>query len=85
MFNQLPFLITAVVIALLYISNVHLAEKKMRSVQDLKQEVKELRWEFVSLHSQMMQNTTQSHTASKVEKLGLKWGESRPIVIVDEK
>lgn len=84
MFAHLPFLITLVVIALFYIANGHKAEKKVRHIQVLKENAKELRWEYVSLHSEMMQSTTQSHTAAKVEKLGLKWGNNRPVVIADK-
>lgn len=85
MFKHLPFLTILVVMAVLYIANGHKAERKIRHIQELKESAKEMRWEYVSMHSQMMQSTTQSHTADKVEKLGLKWGASRPIIIVDKK
>ncbi len=85
MFAQLPFLTTVVVLLLIYIFNVHLAERKIRQIHDMKQDVKELRWEYVSLHSELMHNTTQSQIAQRVAESGLKWGASRPILIGGKK
>lgn len=81
MFAQLPFLTTIVVLMLIYIFNVHLAERKMRKIQEIEQEVTQVRWEYISLHSDLINNTTPSRTAERVDDLGLKWGEGRPIVI----
>lgn len=84
MFSHLPFISTVVLLVLVYIFNVHVAERKMRKIQDMKQDVKEVRWKYVSVHSELMHNTTQSQIADRVKKLDLKWGANRPIVVKAE-
>ncbi|MBO9150620.1 FtsL-like putative cell division protein [Chitinophaga sp. GCM10012297] len=70
--RNLPFLLFLAVIALVYISNSHLAEKKVRRINKLSREIKELKWEYLSVRSELMFRSKLSEVSKAVEPLGLK-------------
>lgn len=70
--RNLPFLLFLAVIALVYISNSHLAEKKIRRINKLSREIKELKWEYLSVKSELMFRSKLSEVSKAVEPLGLK-------------
>jgi hypothetical protein len=70
--RNLPFLLFLAVIALVYISNSHLAEKKVRRINKLSREIKELKWEYLSVKSELMFRSKLSEVSKAVEPLGLK-------------
>lgn len=67
-FNFLTFL---VVLAMIYIANGHSAEAKIRRIHELKDEVKELRSEYIFLESEIMYNSTPSQMAQRVDGIEL--------------
>lgn len=60
------------VLAVVYIANNHLAEKKIRKINRLGKEIKELKWEYLYLKSELMFNSKMSEVSKAVEPLGLK-------------
>lgn len=60
------------VLAVVYIANNHLAEKKIRKINKLGKEIKELKWEYLYLKSELMFNSKMSEVSKAVEPLGLK-------------
>ena len=60
------------VLAVVYIANNHLAEKKIRKINRLGKEIKELKWEYLYLKSELMFNSKLSEVSKAVEPLGLK-------------
>ncbi|NNE28899.1 MAG: hypothetical protein HKN16_04660 [Saprospiraceae bacterium] len=58
--KNLPFILFITLMLVFYIANSHSAEKKIRLIQDSQKEVKSLRWEYLSLHSDYMQQTQRS-------------------------
>ncbi|WP_346319098.1 FtsL-like putative cell division protein [Chitinophaga sp. YIM B06452] len=70
--RNLPFLLFLAVIALVYIANSHLAEKKVRRINKLSREIKELKWEYLSVKSELMFRSKLSEVSKAVEQLGLK-------------
>jgi hypothetical protein len=70
--RNLPFLLFLAVIALVYIANSHLAEKKVRRINKLSREIKELKWEYLSVKSELMFRSKLSEVSKAVEPLGLK-------------
>jgi len=55
----------------LYIANSHIAEKRVRDIYTLKSECKELRFQYMTLKSDVMHNSTFSEISKEVEPLGL--------------
>ncbi len=70
--RNLPFLLFLAVIALVYIANSHLAEKKVRRINKLGKEIRELKWEYLSVKSELMFRSKLSEVSKAVEPLGLK-------------
>ena len=77
--KNLPFVAFLLFLALLYISNRHLAERTVRQIDRLGREVKELSWDYKSLSAELMKLTTQSEIAKRADTLGLKERTEPPI------
>ena len=70
--RNLPFAAFVALLGLLYISNRHLAERTVRSIDCLGRDVKELSWDYKSLSAELMKLTTQTEIAKRADTLGLK-------------
>ena len=57
---------------MLYIANSYYAEKTIRQIDRVNQELKEMRSEYISTKSELMIMSRQSQVAASVEELGLK-------------
>lgn len=77
--RNLPFIAFLAFLALLYISNRHMAERTVRQIDRLGREVKELSWDYKSLSAELMKLTTQSEIAKRADTLGLKERTEPPI------
>lgn len=67
---------------IIYIANAHYSEKQVLEIQQLQKEVKELRWRYMSIKSDMMYNTKQSEVAKAVDEQGLKIRSRKPKKLV---
>jgi hypothetical protein len=67
-----PFILFLGLIAILYIANGYYADDKIREENKTKNEIKELRTEYISSKSDLMFVSKQSEVAKAVEPLGLK-------------
>jgi hypothetical protein len=70
--KHLPFLLFLALIAILYIANGYYADDKIREVNKINNELKELRSEYISVKSDLMFVSKQSEVAKSVELMGLK-------------
>ncbi|GAA0523821.1 FtsL-like putative cell division protein [Chitinophaga japonensis] len=70
--HNMPFILFLSALALVYIANSHLAEKKIRRINKLGREIKELRWEYLNVKSELMFRSKMSEVSKAVEPLGLK-------------
>jgi cell division protein FtsL len=70
--DMLPYLIFLCVIGMVYIANSHMAVKRIRDIDRLSKEVKELSWEYKSLKAELMFKSKMTEVAKKVDTLGLK-------------
>ena len=71
-FRNLTFVLFLGFLALIYIANAHYAEKKVREIQALQHEIKELRWRYMAARADLMYSLKESEVAKAVEPLGLK-------------
>ena len=76
--QNMPFILFLAVLALIYIANSHLAEKKVRRINKLGREIKELKWEYLNVKSELMFRSKMSEVSKAVEPLGLKELNSPP-------
>ena len=80
--DMLPFIIFVAFLAMVYISNRHLAENNIRLIDKLGKEVKELSWDFKTTKADLMLKSTQTEVAKLVDTLGLKESVAPPHKIV---
>ncbi len=71
-FNAIPYILFLVLLAMIHISNNHIAENKIRTIDRYERELKEYRWEYMTTESEMMLKSRQSALIEYVEPLGLK-------------
>ncbi|PIP53976.1 MAG: hypothetical protein COX07_07750 [Bacteroidetes bacterium CG23_combo_of_CG06-09_8_20_14_all_32_9] len=87
--KQFPFVLFLTLIAVAFIANRYGAEKIIRDTQIIKNELKELRAEQISVTSELMQISRQSEVAKLVIKYQLGLSESveppKIIVVKDKK
>ena len=84
-FKHLPFIYFIGLLTLIYIANVHKAERKVRTIEQLKEDVSEKGAEFQSLKSEVNYMGIQSTTEERVQSSGLEPLKEAPKVMEDDK
>lgn len=79
LFKNLLFVLFISLLGLIYIANAHFAEKKVRQIQSMQRDVKQLRWEYMTLKSENMYNSKLSEVRKNAENDGLKLRKPRKI------
>jgi hypothetical protein len=74
--RQVPFMLFITGLTLLYIANSYYAEKKIRQINKVTNELKELRSEYITSKSKLMFVSKQSEVAKTAESMGLEIRES---------
>ncbi len=69
--QHIPFILFLALIAILYIANGYYADDKIREVNKISNQIKELRTEYISSKSDLMFISKQSKVAAAVDTLGL--------------
>ena len=67
----MPYIIYITLVGIFYIGNTHYAEKTSRKINNLQNEVEELRADYTTLKANFMKDSKQSEVAEKVKRLGL--------------
>ncbi|HPG11391.1 MAG TPA: FtsL-like putative cell division protein [Chitinophagaceae bacterium] len=81
--KQIPFILFVALLAVIYIYNGHYANKTIRHINRTAKEVKELKYEYISLKGEVIFRSRQSEIVKAVEPLGLKELTSAPVVLKD--
>jgi hypothetical protein len=71
-------------LSLFYIGNTHYAEKTVRRINEVQNEVEDLRADYTTIKSDLMYASKQSEVARKVGPLGLKESLKPPFKVVVE-
>jgi hypothetical protein len=85
--KQYPFILFLTVLAVLYIGNRYYAERMVRKINDIEQEVKNLRAEQITTAAELMNLSRPTEVANIVEErnLGLKQSVEPPKKLVRKK
>lgn len=70
--NNIPFLAFLVFLCVLYISNSHRAIEMQREINAHNKQLKELRWKYMDVKSQLMYVKTETQVIKNAEHVGLK-------------
>lgn len=69
-------------LAMIYIANAHYAERNVREIQELRRELKEIRWYYMTLEAENMYKSRRSEIAKSVKGLGLETSKDKPQKII---
>jgi hypothetical protein len=64
--DNLPYVFFLILLAMVYIGNAHYTEKKVRKIDALKNEIKELTWTYMSVKSDAIYQSTYSNLSEQV-------------------
>jgi len=81
----LPYIIFLAFLAMIYIANIYVAESKLRRIESLKKELKEIRFEYIITKSNLMHLSKQSQVAKRMGIRGIRESRIPPKKIVIEK
>jgi hypothetical protein len=70
--SALPFVLFLAFLGMIYIGNMHLAEKTIRDIDDLTKEVKERGWDFKTSKADMAFKSTLTEVAKRADTLGVR-------------
>lgn len=70
--SALPFVLFIAFLGMVYIGNMHLAEKTIRDIDDLTKEVKERGWDFKTTKADMAFKSTLIEVAKRADTLGVR-------------
>jgi hypothetical protein len=69
--EYLPRVLFCTVLVILYIANGHYAERTVRRIEKTKQEVEDLRADYITIKSEYMYQSKQSEIAKRAEAMGI--------------
>ena len=81
----LPFVFFLALLAVMLIANTYYAEKKVREIERMRSEVKELRTIYISNKSQLMHISNQSEIARRLHSQGFLESTVPPRLLTNEK
>jgi hypothetical protein len=70
-FRYFPFLLFLAFIASIYIANNYLAENKVRKANEMRDDLKEMRYEYITGKSQLMEASKQSKISRSLKNIGI--------------
>jgi len=70
--NNLNFIFFIAFLTFIYITNAHLAESKVRTIQQMNKNLRELRWEYKSAQAELMRISKQTEFENEFERSILK-------------
>ncbi len=80
--KHLPYILFIVLLAILYIANNFYAEKTILKAGEIKSELKEYRFQYISTKSRLMFHSKQSEVAKKLQPIGLVESRTPPKKII---
>jgi len=72
--RAMPFFIFLMILGIIYITNIFHVERTKRQIDDLEEELRELRYEYISSRSKLMYESKPSEIVIKLKDTGI--GES---------
>lgn len=69
--RALPFILFLMVLGVIYITNIFHVERTKRQIDDLEEELRELRYEYISSRSKLMYESKPSEIVIKLEETGI--------------
>ena len=81
--KNVSFFLNLALLAVIYISNGHYADKMIRNINTTGKELKELDYEYKTVKGEIMFRSKQSELSKTVAPMGLKESKEPPFKLVD--
>ena len=81
--KALPFVLFIAFLGMIYIANMHMAERSIRDISKMSKQVKELSWDYKTTKADLAFKSTLTEVAKRVDTLGIKESLTPPQKIVD--
>lgn len=82
--GNLTFLAFITSIGIIYIANAHYAEKKVRQIQSMEREIKDIRSKSISVKADLMVNSRLAEIEKDVAPFNIKMTNNPPLVVVEK-
>jgi len=82
--RALPFVLFLALLGMIYIANMHMAERNIRQISKITKEVKELSWDFKTTKAELAYKSTLTQVAKRVDTMGLKESLTPPQKLEDK-
>jgi hypothetical protein len=69
--RAMPYIIFLMILGVIYISNIFRVEKTKRQIDNLEEELRELRYEYITSRSKLMDESKPSSMAIKLKDTGI--------------
>lgn len=69
--RAMPFIVMLMILGVFYISNIFKVERTKRTIDDLEEELRELRYEYISSRSKLMYESKPSEIVIKLKDTGI--------------
>ena len=69
--RNLPYVFFLIFLTMIYIANAHYTEKKIRKIDKLRSEIKELNWNYMAIKSDVIYQETYSKLSENVSDINL--------------
>lgn len=80
--RALPFILFLMILGIFYISNIFKVEKTKRQMDDLEEELRELRYEYITSRSKLMFESKPSEVFLKLKETGIRESVTPPVKIM---
>jgi hypothetical protein len=81
--KALPFMLFIAFLGMIYIANMHMAERSIRDINKISKQVKELSWDYKTTKADLAFKSTLTEVAKRVDTLGIKESLEPPQKITD--
>jgi len=83
--KAMPFIIFLMILGVVYITNIFHVERTKRQIDNLEEELRELRYEYVTSRSKLMFESKPSEIANKLKEKGIGETSTPPRKIITNK
>ena len=76
--RNVSLILFVAILGVLYIANVHVAERKQLRIEERKKEVQRIKWQYMGIEKELLLNSAPSEMEKKMDDLGLKHAAGKP-------
>lgn len=78
MLKNVSLIVFLALLGVVYIANVHVAERKQLKIEEMKKEVQKMKWQYMGIEKDLLLYSSPSVMERKMEGEGLKYSSESP-------